>query len=287
MVRTTRLHIVTGDKGNVGKSAWCAAMIEYYRQHANPLQLVDADGDSQSLSAVYPSAFPLMLSDDIAYAHLADSIYEIAYGEAHKKAKAGDVLVDLPAGGEKFINKWIDECAITERAEEDNISLFKWWVCDSDARSIEMFEASVEKYPSIKHILLKNMGRSAPPQWVSFNANENIEALSDAEQIKILEIPGIPPAVLSELRESKVKLVDVMEDADYKRFGLSKGMRVRGWVRNTSSLLSSVIPLRKRRTASKPAPADNPSVVEGSQSDAETIKLEASEPDASKMPAVA
>lgn len=250
MVRKARLHIVTGDKGNVGKSAWCAAMIEYYRQYANPLQLVDADDDSQTLTKVYTSAFPVTLSDDIAYAHLVDSIYEMAHEEVRKKSKGGDVLVDLPAGGEKFINRWIDECAITERAEEDGVTLYKWWVCDSDAYSIELFEESVDRYPSIQHIFLKNMGRSASIQWHSFDSNENIQALVEAGRIQIIEIPAIPPSVLDDLRADGVQLKEVLNDVTYKKFGLSKSMRVKGWVRNTGSAIQSVLPLRKRKISS-------------------------------------
>ena len=251
MAKMTRLHIVTGDKGNAGKSAWCTAMIEYYRGYGKSLKLVDADGDSQTLSKVYESAFPLVLSDDISYAHLADSIYEMAYTEAKKKTESGDVLVDLPAGGEKFISKWIDECAIPERADEDRIIIFKWWVCDSDARSIELFQASVEKYPSIKHIFLKNMGRSAIPQWASFDADEDIQALVKAKKITVLEIPSIPPVVLDDLRAAKAKLIDVFNDKNYKQFGLSNGMRVKGWVSMTGHLLSSVVPLKKKKMTTK------------------------------------
>lgn len=247
----TRLHIVTGDKGNVGKSAWCMAMIECYRHHGSPLELIDADGDSQTLSKVYESAFPIMFSDDIAYAPLTDSIYEIAYGEAHKKSKGGDVLVDLPAGGEKFINNWIDDCGITERAEEDGITIIKWWVSDSDSRSIQMFEQDVARYPTVQYVFLKNMGRSSPPQWVSFDENETIKALVKKKRISVLELPGIPSAILDQLRVANAKLVDVLNDEKYKKFGLSKGMRVRGWVANTRHLIDSAIPIEKKKVARK------------------------------------
>ncbi|KPQ32550.1 MAG: hypothetical protein HLUCCA11_21255 [Phormidesmis priestleyi Ana] len=249
----TTLHIVTGDKGNVGKSAWCMAMIEYYRHHERSLELVDADRDSQTLSKVYESAFPIMLSDDIAYAPLADSIYEIAYAEAKKRSQGGDVLVDLPAGGEKFINNWIDDCGITERAEEDKITIVKWWVSDSDSRSIQLFEKDVERYPTIQYVFLKNMGRSSPPQWSSFDGNEVIKALVKQGRISIFELPGIPSAILDELRVANAKLSDVLKDEKYKQFGLSKGMRVRGWVTNTGHLIDAAMPINinKKRKARK------------------------------------
>ena len=275
----TKLHIVTGDKGNVGKSAWCSAMIEYYRHHERPLEIIDADGDSHTLRKTYESAFPIEFSDDIAYAPITDSIYEIAYGEVKKKSKGGDVLVDLPAGGEKFINKWIDECAITERAKEDKITIVKWWVSDSDSNSIRLFEKDVAKYPSIEYVFLKNMGRSSPPQWESFDANETIKALKKKKRIQILEVPGIPSMILDQLRVAGVKLVDVLNDKKYEKHGLSKGMRVRGWVMNTSNLIHSVMPVPKKRATKKKTDAAAPEQSEVSS--ANQVAIVAEEPKAS------
>jgi hypothetical protein len=241
----TRIHIVTGDKGNVGKSAWCAAMIEYYRYYESPLELIDADSDSQTLSRTYKDAFPVMLSDNSAYSTFVDSIYEIAYGEAQKKDEGGDVLVDLPAGGEKFINKWLDECAITERAEEDGIAILKWWVSDSDAVSIQLFEDDVDRYPSIFHVFLKNMGRSAKPQWVNFNKKKKLHASIKKGKISLVEIPAVSSTYLDELREAGLPLANVLEDKKYELFTLSKNMRIKAWVGHTRSLIQPIVSLDK------------------------------------------
>ena len=241
----TRIHIVTGDKGNVGKSAWCAAMIEYYRYYKFPLALIDADSDSQTLSQAYDESFPLMLSDNEAYSTFVDSIYEIAYKEVQKKKKGGDVLVDLPAGGEKFINKWIDECAILDQAEEHGITVLKWWVSDSDATSIQLFEKDVAKYPDISYVFLKNMGKSVAPKWISFDKNENIKSLSDSGRIRIIEIPGIASTYLDEVRDAKAKLSDVLADTKFKKFELGKNMRIKAWVGKTRRVIDPIIPLSK------------------------------------------
>lgn len=284
----TRLHLVTGNKGNVGKSAWCTAMIECYRYHDRPLKLVDADGDSQTLSKVYESAFPLMFSDDIQYASLADSIYEIAYKEAQKKTKGGDVLVDLPAGGEKFINKWIADCGLIERAEADKITIVKWWISDSDSNSIRLFEKDVERYPSIQYVFLKNMGRSSPPQWTGFNESETIKALEKKKRISIFEVPGIPSAILDKLRVSGAKLIDVINDEKYEKYDLSTVMRVRSWVTSTRRLIDSAMPVKKKKVTRKKAaakkseatiageattvaePLEAPTIAEASPSDKQT-----------------
>lgn len=258
----TRLHIVTGDKGNVGKSAWSMAMVEYYRHYKRSLALFDADGDSQTLSKVYEAAFPIMLSDDIAYAPLADSIYEVARGEIKKKSKGGDVLVDLPAGGERFINTWIDDCGLTELAKEDGITIVKWWVSDADSKSIELFAKDVERYPTIQYVFLKNMGRSAPPRWKNFNQHKTIQALVDQKRISIFELPGIPSTILDEIRVANARLEEVINDSQFERFGLSKVMRVRSWIKNTRQLIDEAMPIQKRTVRKKKKKVAQQPVVE-------------------------
>lgn len=249
----TNIHVITGDKGNVGKSAWCTALIEYYRYYEKPLELIDADSDSQTLSKTYKKAFPVMLSDDPAYSTLADSIYEIAYGEVQKNEKGGDVLIDLPAGGEKFINRWMAECGIIRRAETDGITILKWWVSDSDADSIQLFEEDIEAYPSIKHVFLKNMGKSKPLQWASFNKKKKLQSIIKDNQIPILEIPLIDPNIIDSLRASKTPLADVLADEKYEKYGLGVNMRVKGWIERSRELLNPVVPLKPvRSTVSVP-----------------------------------
>lgn len=249
----TKIHIVTGDKGNVGKSAWSMAMIEYYRHYERPLALFDADHDSQTLSNVYESAFPITLSDDIEYAPLLDSVYETARDESKKKSEGGDVLVDLPAGGEKFINTWINDCGLTELAEEDGIMIVKWWVSDADSKSIELFVKDVERYPTIQYVFLKNMGRSVPPRWTKFNEHETIQALVEQKRISIFELPAIPSTILDELRVVNAKLVDVANDKKFKTYSLSKVMRVKTWIMYTRQLIDEAMPIKKRTVRKKKA----------------------------------
>ena len=256
----TRIHIVTGDKGNVGKSAWSMAMIECYRHYERPLATFDTDHDSQTLSNVYESAFPITLSDDIEYAPLLDSIYETARDEVKKKSKGGDVLVDLPAGGERFINTWINDCGLTELAEADGITIVKWWVSDADSKAIELFVKDVECYPTIQYVFLKNMGRSVPPRWTKFDEHETIQALAEQKRISIFEVPKIPSTILDELRVVNAKLVDVVNDNKFETYGLSKVMRVRSWVTNTRQLIDEAMPIKKRTVRKKKKATKQPVV---------------------------
>ena len=118
---------------------------------------------------------------------------------------------------------------------------------DSDSSSIELFKKDVGRYPTIQYVFLKNMGRSAPPQWTSFDENETIKSLIKQKRISVHELPGIPSAILDQLRVSNAKLVDVLNDKTYKTFGLSKGMRIRGWLTNTRHVVDAAMPMKQKR----------------------------------------
>lgn len=236
-----RINLVTGHKGNTGKSAWCAAMLEYYRQCKHPLIGLDADPDNQTLRRCYPDMLLLALSDDPELASQPDLIFELAYAESQKGKKGADILVDLPAAAEGHINRWIKECGLTSMAKESQISLCKWWVCDSDSQSIELFKLSVRENVGMEHIFLKNMGRSRSHHWTSFDSDSDIQQMLGNSKIPVLEIPSIDSSVLNKVRGAGLPLNEVVADKKLEKVELSIYMRVRGWLERCNHVLGEVL----------------------------------------------
>lgn len=52
------------------------------------------------------------------------------------------------------------------------------------------------------------------------------------------------------------KLVDVINDEKYKKYGLSTVMRVRSWVTSTRHLIDSAMPVEKKKATRKKAAAE-------------------------------
>ena len=238
-----RINFVTGHKGNTGKSAWCAALLEYYRTYEHPLIGIDADPDNQTLRNCYPDVLLLALSDDPELASQPDLIFELAYAESQKGKKGADILVDLPAAAEGHINRWLKECGLVSMAKESKIMLCKWWVCDADAQSIELFKLSVQENVGMDHVFLKNMGRSRTHHWHSFNQDEETQKLIADRKIPVLEIPAVDSSVLSRVRGSGLQLGEVIKDKKLEKVDLSTHMRIRGWLERCNHVLVEVLPL--------------------------------------------
>lgn len=238
-----KIHLVTGNKGNIGKSVWASGIIECYRHHQKPLVTIDGDRDSKTLRSTYSGCIILMLSDDPIMAGQPDIIMQLACEESKKEAgKAADILIDLPAGGEKSINEWIEECGLDDNSVDGfDATFIKWWVCDSDPDSIKLFENSVKKYPAIKHVFLKNMGRSRDFQWEAFDNSKALKSLCKKHSIPVVKIPVLTPKVINLLREEGISMNQAVEDLEHKKVDISTRLRVRSWLVRTRPLIESEI----------------------------------------------
>ncbi|MEM8502264.1 MAG: hypothetical protein AAF716_03820 [Cyanobacteria bacterium P01_D01_bin.1] len=236
-----RINLVTGHKGNTGKSAWSTAILEYYRAHKHPLIGIDADPDNQTLRKCYPDMLLLALSDDPELASQPDLIFELAYTEKQKGKKGADILVDLPAAAEGHVNRWLKECGLVSIAKESGITFCKWWVCDADAQSIELFQLSVKENEGMDHVFLKNMGRSRSHHWHSFDSDDEIQKLIADRKIPVVEIPAVDSSVLGRVRGAGLQLREVVEDKKLEKVDLSTHMRIRGWLERCNNVLAGVL----------------------------------------------
>lgn len=239
------IHFVTGNKGNVGKTAWSEALVAFYTKQKKKLLLIDGDKDVPVLSKTCSDVEQVVFSDNPGLSTQPDTISEIAYKESKKGRKSADILVDLPAGGERHLNEWMDDCSLDILAERYNFKLIKWWVSDADVDSIRLFQESIEKYPGIRHIFLKNMGKSLKGQWEDFDSNETLKALIISNDGAVLEIPRADPAIINGLRTGGIPLTKIVEDEEFKLASIGVNLRVNTWVRRTGALAEQIIPLGK------------------------------------------
>lgn len=256
------IHFVTGSKGNVGKTALAESLVVYYYKHKKKLILVDGDKDVPALSKTCPTK-QLAFSDDPELSTQPDTISKLAYEESQKKNGA-DILVDLPAGGERPLNDWMDECGIDALAETYGFKLIKWWVSDSDMDSIKMFETSLKGHPKIQHVLLKNMGKSKSGQWASFDGNKALKTLIKECNAAVLEIPRVEPMIINWLRANKISLTQVIEDKKFKLVDIAANLRVNTWVTRTGSLIEQIMQFDGQQDAT----ATDSSSEEAAQQDA-------------------
>ena len=239
-----RIHFVTGNKGNVGKSLWASGLIEYYRLYGRKLTSIDGDKDSKTLRSTYKDSLIIVLSDDPVMSAQPDMIMDIAE-ESAKSEGSGDVLIDLPAGGEKTMNAWMESCGLHKSSEIADIlpvTIFKWWVSDADLESVSLFEKSVDAYPDIKHIFVKNMGRSREVQWEQIHSETSLKSLKDSEKIKVIDMDVLAPETI---RLTRSLGIEMKAASSHEKVPLSKRLRVRSWLKITAAKIDYEVLLSK------------------------------------------
>lgn len=233
------VHFVTGSKGNVGKTAWSEAMVAYYEKQGKKLVLIDGDKDVPALSKTC-STEQIAFSDDPGLSTQPDAILKLAYAES-KLDGGADILVDLPAGGESSLNNWIDASSLNRLGKTYGFNLIKWWLSDSDRDSIQLFRESAEKYPKIRHIFIKNMGKSRQEQWDDFDKDTELAKLVKKNKGAIISIPYVEPVIIDFLRANSIQLTDVIKDKEFHITDIAANFRVDTWVEITKDLISSVM----------------------------------------------
>lgn len=251
----TKLHFVTGNKGNVGKSVWASAMIEYYIAHQKRLLFIDGDKDSKTLRNTYKESIILTLSDDPLMASQPDILMDLAESQNQLPKNSADILVDLPAGGEEPINNWLEECGLDNGETASDllpVVIYKWWVSDADPSSIELFKESAKRYPSIKHIFLKNMGKSREVQWKESSHASYIDTLSRSRKISLYEIPVLASKTINFLREEEIGMSSAVETKAVE-VSVSNRLRIRSFLKRTEAIIDKEKLFGSKNSEAKPS----------------------------------
>ncbi len=179
----SRIHIIDGEKGGVGKSLFARVMIEYCLNQNLPYTLVDADFTNPDVQKLYPKeAYCTVFSEAQKKSHQADIIFELAL----KKP----VIVNLPAQVYPLVNNWIESNRLLDIASEYQVDICKWFVCSGGYDSISLFKESVSYFKDrIPHIFVRNMGLT--DEWDFLDEDEDFTNLLSKyqETVQTIDFP--------------------------------------------------------------------------------------------------
>jgi hypothetical protein len=70
-----------------------------------------------------------------------------------------DVLVDLPAQSQRFLDRWMEDNAVLELTKEEGIPVFFWYVVDDGRDSVGLYREFLARYGSaLRSVLVMNQG---------------------------------------------------------------------------------------------------------------------------------
>ncbi|MEQ9672582.1 mobilization protein [Coleofasciculus sp. G2-EDA-02] len=177
----TKIHLVDGEKGGVGKSLLTRVLIQYFLDNKFPFVAVDADRSNPDVSRIYESVCrEALFSEDEKKFYEADRIFEWAFETS--------VIVNLPAQIYALVTNWIEKNNLIELGKQSQISFCKWFVCTGGYDSVQLFLKSVQHFENrMAHVLVRNWGLE--DDWSSVEEMEEVQNLIKKYEVKVIDFP--------------------------------------------------------------------------------------------------
>ncbi|HSZ84219.1 MAG TPA: mobilization protein [Polyangia bacterium] len=147
----SKIHLVGGEKGGVGKSVVARLLVQWAIDKQLPFAAVDADESHGALLRHYPT---FSRAVDLSRLESADEIFSLALDDDQR------VIVDLPAQSDRLVSAWVREGGILDLARESDIEVVFWHVMDDGRDSISTLGRLVERYGTkTRYVIVENLGR--------------------------------------------------------------------------------------------------------------------------------
>lgn len=228
------IHFVGGEKGGVGKSVLARLLSQYFLDKSIPYKGLDADQSHATLSRYYRDYTQAINLDHF---ESIDQIMELALEEKR------NVLIDLPAQSERFLDRWIEENGVIEMCQEMNIQLIYWYAVDGGPDSVELLSSFLKKYSEQLNVLVaKNLGRGS-----DFS---NIETLLQSEvaqpitkSVNQFYIPALHAPTMHKLEEYGLSFWAAanLKDNNVEHLGLMERQRSKVWVKKAYQAIDNLM----------------------------------------------
>lgn len=145
----SKIHLIGGEKGGVGKSMISRLLAQYFIDHELPFVGFDTDRSHGALLRFYAEYASPALID--RYEAL-DRIVETAVEQPGRR-----VLVDLAAQTQEPLVRWMDESGVLDMADLSGIALYAWHVMDSGRDSVDLLARLLERFGQrVQYVIVKN-----------------------------------------------------------------------------------------------------------------------------------
>jgi hypothetical protein len=142
----SKIHLIGGEKGGVGKSMVSRLLAQYFIDNKLPFIGFDTDRSHGSLLRFYAEFASPALVD--RYEAL-DRIVESAVEQPGQR-----VLVDLAAQTQEPLVKWMDESGVLDMADLSGLKLHYWHVMDSGRDSVDLLTKLLDRFGQRVHYVL-------------------------------------------------------------------------------------------------------------------------------------
>lgn len=148
----SKIHLVGGEKGGVGKSMLSRLLAQYFLDQGLPFTAFDSDRSHATLSRFYGAHAQPVLVD--RYEAL-DRIVESAIEQPGRR-----VLVDLAAQTHEPLVRWMDESGVLDMADLSGLAIHYWHVMDAGRDSVDLLARLLDGFGQrVRYVLVLNQLR--------------------------------------------------------------------------------------------------------------------------------
>ena len=223
------IHFIGGEKGGVGKSVVSRLLSQYFLDNNQMYAGMDADQSHGTLSRFYPEFTQPINLDEYEG---ADKIVETAL------SSNVNVVVDLPAQSERFLNRWMEDNDVAELCEETGLTCYYWYIVDDGIDSAKLAAAFLTRNQGqMPCVLVRNQGRGE-----TFSALSNELANAGISPDITLDLPGLHAGTMRKIDNMNMSFWaagNLTERAEGV-LSLMERQRTRVWAKKAYAQIASV-----------------------------------------------
>ena len=230
----TKVHLIGGEKGGVGKSMLARLLAQHFIDNELPWIGFDTDRSHGSLLRFYTDYASPALADRF---EALDKIIESAVEQPGRR-----VLVDLAAQTHQPLVKWMDESGVLDMADLSGLVLQYWHVMDAGRDSVDLLERLLDRFGQrLHHVLVLNELRGD-----DFGMLERSGQLERALGLgaKVVRIRRLHDAVVQKIdaRNASFWAARHLTGLDGPGLGLMERQRLKMWLAHAFGELAKAAP---------------------------------------------
>jgi hypothetical protein len=226
----SKVHLVGGEKGGVGKSLVARLLAQHFIDREMPFVGFDTDRSHGSLLRFYAGyASPVLIDRYEALDHVIESAIE---------QPGRRVLVDLAAQTHEPLVRWMDESGVLDLADLSGITLQYWHVMDAGRDSVDLLQRLLERFGQRLHyVLVLNQLRG---EDFSLLEDSGLHTRARALGAKTVHLKRLQDAVMQKIdaRNASFWAAGHVSGAEGPGLGLMERQRLKLWLNHVQGQLA-------------------------------------------------
>jgi len=228
----SKIHLIGGEKGGVGKSMVARLLAQYFIDHQMPFVGFDTDRSHGALLRYYAGYASPVLAD--RYEAL-DAIVESAAEQPGRR-----VLVDLAAQTHAPLVKWMDESGVLDLADVNGMTLYYWHVMDAGRDSVDLLGRLLDQFGArLRYVLVRNQIRGDDFSQLD-KSGEQVRAV--AFGAKVITLKHLHDPVVQKIDAANASFWSAKNSSGKEGpgLGLMERQRLKMWMNHAMAELDTV-----------------------------------------------